>query len=84
MTHHNALRTTPTDSVEARTLTLSPKEVAECLGIGVATLANWRWAGRGPRYVKVGGRIRYRVSDIMAYLDAQTRNSTSDGRPYAY
>ena len=83
MTPLDAMRTTLIDSVEARTLTLAPQEAAECLGIGVATLANWRWNGRGPRFVKLGGRIRYRAIDIVAYLDAQTRASTSDRGPHA-
>ncbi len=31
------------------------------------TLERWRWAGRGPRYVKVGGRVLYRLEDVEAY-----------------
>jgi hypothetical protein len=27
----------------------------------------WRWQGRGPRYLKIGGRVVYRVSDIEAF-----------------
>ena len=31
------------------------------------TLERWRWLGRGPRYVKIGGRVVYRIVDIEAY-----------------
>lgn len=31
------------------------------------TLERWRWMGKGPTFVKVGNRILYRMSDIIAY-----------------
>jgi predicted site-specific integrase-resolvase len=65
-------------SLEDRTLTLSPEEAAQRLGVEVSSLANWRWSGRGPAFVKAGGRVRYRLTDLAEYLDAQTRTSTSD------
>ena len=34
------------------------------------TLANWRSHGRGPRFIRVGRLIRYRVEDLQAFLDA--------------
>ncbi|MEX2530962.1 MAG: helix-turn-helix domain-containing protein [Gemmatimonadota bacterium] len=70
-------------NLEDRTLTLSPEEAAERLGVARSTVDNWRWTGSGPRYVKVGGRVRYRLSDLADYLDRQTRRSTSDARPHA-
>jgi len=69
--------------LEARATTESPKETAVRLGVEPSTLANWRWSGRGPRHVKVGGRVRYRLVDIAEYLDRQTRTSTSDPGPDA-
>lgn len=36
------------------------------------TLAKWRCQGRGPRFIKLGGRIRYRLSDVEAYLRERT------------
>jgi len=70
-------------TLEERTVTLAPKEVAVRLGVKESTLANWRWSGRGPRHVRVGGRIRYRAQDLVDYLDSQTRTSTSDPGPDA-
>jgi hypothetical protein len=31
------------------------------------TLERWRWEGHGPRYLKVGGRVLYRLADIEAF-----------------
>lgn len=31
------------------------------------TLANWRSQGKGPRHVKIGSKILYRLSDVKAF-----------------
>ncbi|WP_033322310.1 helix-turn-helix domain-containing protein [Streptomyces yerevanensis] len=55
---------------------LSPREVHTNYGLAPQTLANYRWQGIGPRYIKLtpgrGGRIRYRRSDVELWLDGQT------------
>ena len=57
---------------------LDEKEVASILNINVATLRRWRWAGKGPRFLKIGGAVRYEQSDIVAFIEAGRRTSTSD------
>ena len=42
------------------------------VGCAPRTLDNWRSQGRGPRFIRVGRLIRYRISDLEAYLDAGT------------
>lgn len=44
-------------------------ELAERWQIPVRTLGQWRYEGRGPEYVKIGGAVRYRLADIQAYED---------------
>ncbi len=39
-----------------------------------STLATWRSRGNGPRFVKVGGRVLYRLADVIAYESKNTRN----------
>jgi hypothetical protein len=34
------------------------------------TLAKWRLRHKGPAYLKLGGKIRYRVIDIQEWMDA--------------
>lgn len=58
-------------------------EAAELLGLKVATLRRWRWAGRGPAYRKIGAAVRYHPADLSAFADAGRRQSTSDLGPDA-
>lgn len=54
-------------------------EAAALLGVSKAFLERDRWAGARIPFIKVGARaVRYRVSDLEAYLNAQVRRSTSD------
>lgn len=61
-----------------------PAEVAPFLRTTEPALAQMRYRGTGPKFVKVGGghrgRVLYRWSDVRAYLDAQTRERTDDSR----
>ena len=51
---------------------IDDNEVARLLGKSVVTIRNWRIKGydRGPKYYKVGASVRYRRSDIDAWLEA--------------
>ncbi len=57
---------------------LREKEAAEILNVKVTTLRRWRWAGKGPRYRKIGGAVRYSVEDLKSFIDASARSSTSE------
>lgn len=52
-----------------RLLTL--QEVADYLGVPLATLYQWRHRGEGPRGIKVGRHVRVRESELERYLVAQ-------------
>jgi excisionase family DNA binding protein len=61
---------------------LTPTEAATYLRVSPKTLARWRWAGNGPRYVKPTRRIiRYARADLDAWLQAQGRAHTSERPP---
>lgn len=47
---------------------LTPKQVEEAYGLDAGTLANWRTQGKGPEYVKVGGKVLYMVDKLEAWL----------------
>ncbi|MFD5790719.1 helix-turn-helix transcriptional regulator [Streptomyces sp. NPDC127037] len=55
---------------------LAPRQVQSEYGFSLQTLANWRWTGVGPTFIKLspgrGGRIRYKRSAIEAWLDSCT------------
>ena len=65
------------DRLEARATTVGVEDAAARLGLQPSTLANMRWNGRGPTYIKCGGRVRYRLLDPAEWLDSQARSSTS-------
>lgn len=54
---------------------LTPKDVAERLQVTEAALAAWR-RGVGPGsdlpFIRVGGSVRYRETDLTAWLEART------------
>ena len=54
------------------------KQAADILGVNYLTLQNLRSTGKSPRYVKVGRNVRYRISELKAWLEAQTRNHTGE------
>lgn len=39
--------------------------------ISTRTLETWRWRGEGPAYLKLRGRILYRLEDVEAFEAAQ-------------
>lgn len=54
---------------------LTPKELANYLGITTQTLAIWRTNKTYPLpYTKVGGRIRYKAEDVQQWLDSRQQN----------
>jgi Helix-turn-helix domain len=44
----------------------------------VRTLQRWRVEGIGPKFAKLGQSVRYRQSDLDAYLEGCIRQSTSE------
>ena len=51
----------------------SPEQAASYLESSQQTLRRWRKLGVGPAYVRMpGGRVRYRTSDLDAYLESAT------------
>lgn len=54
---------------------LSVEEVTTYLGVPTGTLANWRYQGRGPAFVRVGRLIRYRAEDVATWIESSVRYS---------
>ncbi len=55
---------------------LNQAEVARRWSLSPRTLERWRWIGQGPQFLKVGGRVVYRLADIEAFEAEQLRTST--------
>ena len=56
---------------------LSIPELAEYLGVPVATIYRWRYTRDGPAGYRVGRHVRYRLSDVERWLETQ-RDSRPD------
>ena len=48
---------------------LSTRELAEYLGVAPQAIYDLRTTGRGPRAIHVGRELRYRVSEIEAWIE---------------
>ena len=48
---------------------LSIAEVAAFLSVPEKTVRAWRHKGTGPRAFKVGRHVRYRMADVLAFLE---------------
>lgn len=52
---------------------LCQEQLARRWQVSPRTLERWRWLGQGPAYLKIGGRVAYRLEDIEAYEQARLR-----------
>lgn len=66
--------------LSAGPLFLRPAAVAKLLDVNVKTLADWRQAGRGPRYIRLAGdrrtRVRYRAADLERWIARRSIESS--------
>ncbi|MFE7192850.1 helix-turn-helix transcriptional regulator [Kitasatospora sp. NPDC057541] len=47
------------------------EELAAYLGVPLGTVYAWRHRGQGPTAIKVGRHLRYRWTEVEAWLDGQ-------------
>ena len=59
---------------------LTPSEVSCRYNerVTVRTLANWRWAGNGPKFTRIGGRILYDLVELVKWEDKRTVEHTGE------
>ena len=58
---------------------LTPAEASEQLGLTPGALAQLRYTGGGPRFIKLTARaVRYRQSDLDIWIAAKARTCTRD------
>lgn len=54
-------------------------EVSELVGIPVNTLKDYRANDKGPHSAVIGGRVKYRRADVLAWIDEQFTQSARGG-----
>jgi len=50
---------------------LHQEDLARRWRLSSRTLERWRWLKAGPRYLKIGGRVVYRLEDVEAFETCQ-------------
>jgi hypothetical protein len=58
---------------------LNQIELARRWNVSPRTLERWRWLGQGPVYLKLGGRVSYRLDDVVDY-EARCLHANTIGR----
>lgn len=59
---------------------LTQRDLAKRWSLSPRTLERWRWTGDGPAFLKVGGRVTYRMVDVEAWEADRLRHSTAGSR----
>ncbi|MDO5068563.1 MAG: helix-turn-helix domain-containing protein [Propionibacteriaceae bacterium] len=52
---------------------LTAEQAAKRLGLAEQTLAQWRWLGKGPEFVKLGRAVRYSPDSLDRWLSTRRR-----------
>lgn len=50
---------------------LSPMQLAEREGVPIQTVYGWNSDGSGPRYLRIGRHVRYRLADVEAWEESR-------------
>lgn len=58
---------------------MSIEALAEYLDVPVTTIRDWRTDGKGPCAIRVGGRVRFAVSDVRSWLGEQRESVPGRG-----
>ena len=68
--------------IQASNGLLDTKQASDFLGINDKSLANSRYTGTGIQipYIKIGKIVRYRQSDLEAYIENNTFTHTGEAR----
>ena len=59
------------DGMEHRDRLLTVEDLADYLAVTVATLYQWRYRKEGPPGFRVGRHVRYRWSEVEAWIEQQ-------------
>jgi excisionase family DNA binding protein len=55
---------------------LGPTDLAAREGVPLSTVYKWNAEGTGPRYMRIGKHVRYRLEDVEAWEAQQVAGRT--------
>jgi hypothetical protein len=56
---------------------LNQLELSRRWAMSPRSLERWRWTGVGPRFLKLNGRVLYRIDDIETFEAERLQESTT-------
>jgi predicted DNA-binding transcriptional regulator AlpA len=59
---------------------LTTEEVAQALRLKAQSVRKWRLTGYGPRFIKIGGRVRYALADVNDFIARCAARTTAEAR----
>lgn len=62
---------------------MNTPEAAARVDLGARTLERLRGAGKGPRFLKICGKVRYRVADLEEWLEGCAHTPAAQHGPGA-
>lgn len=60
---------------------MTQDQLAERWHISPRTLEQWRWLGKGPKFLKIGARVLYDEEEVETYEKAQLCQNTNGPLP---
>jgi hypothetical protein len=72
---------TPKERTAEHLRHLTQTDLARRWRLSPRTLERWRWLGVGPDYLKLFGRVAYRLEDVEAYERKRLRTIDDDKPP---
>jgi hypothetical protein len=60
---------------------ITQEQLAQRWHLSPRTLEQWRWLGKGPKFLKIGARVLYREEDVEAWEASQVCQNTSGPLP---
>jgi hypothetical protein len=66
-------------NLSAHDLLLCEKQLATRWGVSLKKIQKARYAGGGVDFIRLGRAIRYRLSDVIAFEEANRHSNTSAG-----
>jgi len=50
---------------------MTEHQVAAACAVSVASVRRWRVLGAGPRYLKIGCSVRYKLEDVRSWIESR-------------
>ncbi len=60
---------------------ITQEQLAQRWHLSPRTLEQWRWLGKGPKFLKIGARVLYREDDVEAWEASEVCQNTSGPLP---